>query len=343
MAALLAFLMRNLITDVPGLSVGNAHDATLASGTTVVVFDEPAVASLAIHGGAPAVRDTALLEPEATVDRVDALVLSGGSAFGLDASGGVLAHLRSNGRGFAVGNIRVPIVPGAAIFDLAQCAGPRAGPDWVQPTPWWHFGKQAADSASTEFSLGTAGAGYGATTANLKGGLGSASARTLGGFTVGALVVVNAVGSVLIGDGPHFWAGGEERDGEFGNLGWPARIPTAALGAPIKGDVNPRASTTIAIVATDATLTKAEARRVAVMAHDGMARAIRPSHAPMDGDLVFSAATGRAARQPDLRQLTDIGACAAGCLARAIARGIYEATALAAPDSLPAYRDRFGQ
>lgn len=329
--------MRNLITDVRGLSVGSAHDTTLASGVTVVVFEEPAVASVAIHGGAPGVRDTALLEPEASVERVDAVALSGGSAFGLDASGGVLAHLRRRGRGFAVGDNRVPIVPGAVIFDLA--AGGTNG--WSDVPPYWELGRCASASAGATFALGTAGAGYGATTANVKGGLGSASATTSANFTVGALVVVNAVGSALIGDGPHFWAGFEELNCEFGGLGWPTSVDPVTLATPIKGERNPRSSTTIAIIATDAELTKSEARRIAIMAHDGIARAIRPSHAPMDGDLAFAAATGTTGRSPDPGELAEIGFVAASCLARAIARGVYEATSLPFPASIAAYRDRF--
>lgn len=329
--------MRNLITDVAGLKVGNAHDPALASGTTVAVFTEPASASIAILGGAPGVRDTALLEADATVARVDALVLTGGSAFGLDACGGVMAALRAEGRGFLVRDVRVPIVPGAVIFDL----GAGGASDWTGGGPWWDLGRRAVSVAAETFELGTAGAGYGATTASLKGGLGSTSAVTRAGFTVGAVVAVNAVGSPLIGDGPHFWAGGDERGSEFGGRGWPARIDPAALVPRMKGDANPRANTTIAIVATDAMLGKAEARRIAIMAHDGIARAIRPAHAPMDGDVVFVAATGAAQRTPGLRQLADIGEAAAQCLARAIARGVYEATALKFADALPAYRDRF--
>ncbi|MGE3515918.1 MAG: P1 family peptidase [Hyphomicrobium sp.] len=330
--------MRNLITDVSGLSVGNAHDEALASGVTVALFDEPAVASVAVHGGAPGVCDTALLEPEASVECVDALVLSGGSAFGLCASSGVLSHLRELGRGFAVGDVRVPIAPGAVIFDLAS----GGNTNWEGIPPWWDLGYRAAAAAHCDFALGTAGAGYGATTANLKGGLGSASAITSAGFIVGGLVAVNAVGSVLIGEGPHFWAGSEERDLEFGGYGWPTAVDQASLQTPLKGDANPRANTTIAIIATDARLTKAEARRIAIMAHDGVARAVRPSHAPMDGDLVFAAATAKANRSPDLRELADIGFVAASCLARAIARAVYEATALPFAGALPAYRDRFG-
>jgi L-aminopeptidase/D-esterase-like protein len=325
--------MRNLITDVPGLLVGNAHDERIASGVTAVVFDQPSVASVAIHGGAPGVRDSALLEPEASVETVDALVLSGGSAFGLDSMGGVMAHLRAAGRGFEIGPVRVPIVPGAIVFDLL--AG--GVHDWNDPPPWWSLGRAAAENASADFELGTAGAGYGATTADLKGGLGSASARTRSGVTVGALVVVNAVGSTLVNGGPHFWAGYDEQNDEFGGLGFPPGV-NALLGdsQALKGD-RPRENTTIAIVATDAILTKGQAKRMAIMAHDGLARAIRPSHAPMDGDVVFAAATGRAGVAPDLRQLTDLGAGAASCLARAI----YEARALPFPGALPAWRDRF--
>ena len=330
--------MRNLITDVPGLLVGNAQDERIVTGVTALVFETPSVASVAIHGGAPGVRDSALLEPEASVDAVDALVLSGGSAFGLDSMGGVMAHLRACGRGFPVGPVRVPIVPGAIVFDLLA-AGVR---DWGDSPPWWALGRQAAANAAQDFALGTAGAGYGATTVDLKGGLGSASLRTQEGFIVGALVVVNAVGSVLVDGGPHFWAAPDERDGEFGGLGFPQRAAGGASDARIKGDT-PRENTTIAIVATDATLTKAQCKRMAIMAHDGLARAIRPSHAPMDGDVVFAAATARASRTCDLRQLAALGDAAAACLARACARAVFEASALPVAGALPAWKDRFGK
>lgn len=330
--------MQNLITDVPGLLVGNAHDERVASGVTALVFDSPAVASVAIHGGAPGVRDGALLEPEASVETVDALVLSGGSAFGLDSMGGVMAHLRAIGRGFEIGAARVPIAPGAIVFDLL--AG--GALDWDDPPPWWNLGRAAAANAAATFELGTAGAGYGATIVDMKGGLGSASARTRDGFAVGALVVVNAVGTVLINGGPHFWAAADERNREFGGLGFPPHIdPLVTDSQKLKSD-QPRENTTIAIVATDADLTKAEAKRMAVMAHDGLARAIRPAHAPMDGDVVFAAATGCAGKPSDLGRLTELGAVAASCLARACARAVYEATALPFPGALPAWKDRFG-
>ncbi len=213
--------MQNLITDVSGLAVGNAHDPAVASGVTVIVFDTPAAASVAIHGGGPAVRDTALLEPHASVETVDAVVLSGGSAFGLDAAGGVMAHLAATGRGFQVGDVRVPIVPGASVFDLAVGGGA-----WGSTPPWWELGFQASANAAKTFALGSVGGGFGATVANLKGGLGSASTVTASGFTVGAIVVVNAMGTVTIGDTPHFWAAADEVGAEFGGRGAVVHVPS---------------------------------------------------------------------------------------------------------------------
>ena len=329
-------MSRNAITDVPGLRVGHAEDKRIASGVTAVVFDRPCVASVAIGGGAPGERDTALLDPERTVERVDALVLSGGSAFGLDAMGGAMALLRGQGRGLEVGAARVPIVPGAILFDLLN-GGDKA---WGQTPVYWHLGHRAAWLAGPEVAQGSVGAGLGATTANLKGGLGTASARTSGGFVVGALVAVNAIGTATIGDGPHFWAAPYEREGEYGGCGFPAAVPADALALRIKG-AGPR-NTTLAVVATDAALTKAEAKRVALMAQDGFARALRPTHAAMDGDVVFAAATGRSAKAPTDLDKVEIGTLAADCVARAIARGIYEAEALPFPGALPSWKGRFG-
>ena len=306
----------------------------IASGVTALIFDSPAVASIAIHGGAPGLRDTALLEPEMTVDRVDALVLSGGSIFGLDSMGGVIAFLREIGRGFPVLEIKAPIVPGAALFDLLNGGDKNFGREPV----YWHLGYQAAAAAAESFALGTAGAGFGATTVDLKGGLGSASAMTSGGFVVGALVAVNAVGRATIGEGPHFWAAPYEQNREFGGLGLPSPWPADALAFRIKGGA-PQ-NTTIAIVATDAALTKAESKRLAIMAHDGMARALHPSHAPMDGDTIFAAATGSSATAATIIDKTEIGHCASGCLARAIARAVYEATPLPFPGALPSWQRR---
>jgi L-aminopeptidase/D-esterase-like protein len=326
--------LKNLITVIPGLRVGHAHDEKLASGVTVLILDFPAVASIAIHGGAPGLRDTGLLEPEMTVGRVDALVLSGGSVFGLDSMGGAVACLRESGRGFAIRDIKVPIAPGAALFDLLNGGDKNFGREPV----YWHLGYKAAAAAGQDFALGSVGAGFGATTENLKGGLGSASTATSGGFLVGALVAVNTVGRATIGDGPHFWAAPYEKYGEFGGLGWPAPWPADALAFRIKGGAPE--NTTIAIVATNAALSKAEAKRLAIMAHDGMSRALRPAHAPMDGDTVFSAATGTAVKVPTIVDMTEIGHCAADCLARAIARAVYEATPLPFPGALPSWRGR---
>jgi len=329
--------VRNLITDIDGISVGHAQDEKLASGVTALIFAEPAVASIAVHGGAPGLRDTGLLEPEMTVETVDALVLSGGSAYGLDSMGGVMANLRERGRGFSVRDIKVPIVPGAVLFDLANGGDKAFGREPI----YWHLGIRAAEAATGDFPQGSVGAGLGATTADLAGGLGSVSDVTSAGFLVGALVAVNAVGRATIGDGPHFWAAPFERNGEFGGLGLPSPWPVEAREFRIKGDA--AENTTIAIVATDAALTKAEAKRLAIMAHDGMARALCPAHAAMDGDTIFAAATGRAPRPPTMRDKIEIGARAADCLARAIARAVYEASPLPFPCALPSWRTKFGQ
>ena len=328
--------LHNLITDLTGVRVGHAHDARIATGVTAVVFDTANVASAVTRGGGPGTRDTALLEPEMTVAGIDAVLLSGGSVFGLDAAGGAISLLRQQGRGFVVGAVNVPIVVQAITFDLLN-GGDK---DWGRMPPYWELGWQATQAAASgPFDLGTAGGGYGATTATLKGGVGSASAVTASGFAVGAIVVVNAVGSATIGDGPHFWAAPCEVGAEFGGLGQPAHVPPEALRLRMKGGSPP--STTIALVVTDAVLTKAQAKRLAIMADDGLARAIRPAHAPMDGDTVFAVATLQKPMREEVYDLTDIGLTAADCLARAIARGVYEATALPFPGALPAWKDRF--
>ncbi len=272
-----------------------------------------------------------------TVETVDALVLSGGSAFGLDSMGGAMAALAEAGRGFTVGEVRVPIVPGAVLFDLAN-GGDKA---WGRRPPYWDLGYAAAQAASFDFQLGSVGAGLGATTATLKGGLGSASFRSDRGYWIGALAAVNALGQATIGDGAHFWAAPYERDAEFGSLGLPYPWPAEALGLRTKG-YRPE-NTTICIVATDAPLTKAQCKRLAVVAQGGLAMALRPAHAALDGDVVFAAATGSNARPVTTRDLTEIGALAADTLARAVARGVYEARALPYPGALPSWRDRFGR
>ena len=331
--------MKNLLTDIAGVRVGHADDAALASGVTAIIFDKPAVASIDVRGGGPGTREEALLQPHSTVEAVDGFALSGGSALGLDAAGGVQAWLAEHGRGFRIRDAVIPIVPGAICFDLLN-GGDKA---WGRFPPYRDLGYIAAAAASTSFALGSVGAGLGATTANLKGGLGSASATTRDGVIVAALAVVNAVGSVTVGDGPWFWAAPFEIGGEFGGRGLPPSFDQDMLKMRLKGgpEAGPAENTTLVVVVTDAVLTKPQANRLATMAQTGMARAIYPVHAPLDGDVVFAAATGEKPVD-QLFGLTELGAVAANTVARAIARGVYSASALPFPDALPSWKDRFG-
>jgi D-aminopeptidase len=285
----------------------------LGSGATVLLGDAPINAGGHIMGGAPGTRETELLAPDRLVQAVDAIVLSGGSAFGLDAASGVMDGLRAQGRGFAVAGQRVPIVPAAILFDLAN----GGAKDWAA-NPYPALGRAALDAAAPDFALGSHGAGCGATTANVAGGLGSASWVLQSGATVGALVAANPVGGVTVGDGPYFWAAPFEWQDEFGGLG-PA--PRAAYAAPPVTKLA-REATTIAIVATDADLSQAQLTRLAVAAHDGMARAIMPAHTQFDGDIVFAVSTGRGPQATPL-DMVALGHAAATCLARAIARAVY--------------------
>ena len=319
---------KNLITDISGLSVGNAQDDALKSGTTVVLSDAPFTASVHVMGGAPGTRETDLLAPDKTVAGVDALVLSGGSAFGLDACSGVMDGLRAVGRGFQVGDAIIPLVPGAILFDLLNSGAK----DWDE-NPYRALGRQAFEDASPDFDIGTVGAGTGALTAMLKGGLGSASLQLPDGTMVGALVAANPVGAVTTPGDRHFYAAPFEIGSEFGGLG---PDPASGMGLHLESRktvaISPRENTTIAIVATDATLTKAECQRVAVAAHDGIGRATLPAHTPYDGDLVFALATGGRPQG----NVSLIGHAASLCLARAIARAVHEATP-AAGDLLPCW------
>lgn len=340
---------RNLITDVDGLLVGNAEDAKLRSGVSVVVCEQPSVASVDVRGGAPGTRETDLLDPSCRVDRIDAICLSGGSAFGLSSADGVMKWMRERQRGVAIADIVVPIVPTAILFDLLN--GGDKGWDWP---PYPELAYRATGAASRNFALGNIGAGLGAKAGNLKGGLGSASAvdpRT--GLQVGALVAVNARGYTTMGDMPHFWSWALEQQDEFGGLGAPPRglalrvsharadhlAPDPAEAARLEeARRDPRGNTTIAVVATNARLDKASAQRVAMMAQDGLARSIRPTHTPQDGDTVFAIATGRHALGVDPLALGELGTLAADCLARAVARGVFNAQSLGAMRS---WRDTF--
>jgi len=327
---------KNLITDIDGLFVGNSDDSTLKSGTTVLVGNAPFTTGVHVMGGAPGTRETDLLAPDKLVEQVDALVLSGGSAFGLDAASGVTDALASRGRGFAVGEARVPIVPAAILFDLLN-GGNKA---WGACNPYGALGQRALENAADDFELGTAGAGFGATTFDLKGGLGSASFVLENGLRVGALVAVNALGSVVQGGQKHFWAAPFEVADEFGGCGaarrfFPGDEPHIP---PLSAK---KANTTIAIVATDASLTQAQATRLAISAHDGMARAIFPSHTPYDGDLVFAVSTSQKPLCDEINDPLRLGHAAGLCLARAIARGVYAARP-EKDDSLPCWAQKYG-
>lgn len=326
--------LRNLITDVPGLLVGNAHDDAVRSGVTVLLAERPMAAAIDVRGGGTGTRDTHVLDAAGMVQHVNAITLSGGSAFGLDAAGGVQSFLREIGQGFAVGDAVVPIVPQAILFDLLN-GGEK---DWGRETPYPGLAYAACENAGLDFALGTAGAGYGATTANLKGGLGSASLRTMDGSTVGALAAVNAAGSATIGDTRHFWAAPFETGDEFGGYGAPLLSPAGALAPPFKQ--RPGESTTLVIVATDATLDRAALMRLAIMAQTGMARALYPVHTPFDGDIVFAVSTEQRPAPEPVRELAVLGMHAANAVARAIARAVFEASAFTGePKGLPAYRD----
>lgn len=324
---------RNSLTDIDGLLVGNAQDRHLRSGTTVVTCPEGTVASVKVLGGAPGTRETDLLDPVNSVETVNAIVLSGGSAFGLDAASGAQAALRELGTGLIVGGQCIPIVPAAIIFDLANGGDKK----WKRYPPYRELGYQATQSASADFELGTAGAGYGALTAGLKGGLGSASAILPNGLAIAALVVVNAVGAVNIGKTRHFWAAPFELNNEFGGLGLPDPLPEA-IEVPIKFRDHQSSSmnTTIGIIATNAALTKSEAKRLAINAHDGFSRAIWPAHTPLDGDLVFALATGSKPRPANPIEMIELCSAGAMTMARAIARGVFAAKP-APGDLMPAW------
>ncbi len=321
--------MRNLITDVAGILVGQAEDLDGITGTTVVLAERPATAAVDVRGGAPGTRETELLSVDTLVDRIDAIVLSGGSAFGLDAAAGVMDRLAAAGRGFAIGStpqpsvIRVPIVPAAILFDL----GFPTRRIWVGDPPYRALGRIAVDAAAKDFSQGNAGAGLGARAGQLKGGLGSASLRLTEGAMVGAIVAVNSWGAAVRPDCGRFWAADLALPGEIDpqppipdrlfDLEDFSQCKTAGAGA----------NTTIAVVATDAALGKGGCRRLAIMAQDGLARAIRPIHTPFDGDTVFALATG-GGPPVEPAALLRLGHAAADCLARAVMRALTAAETL---------------
>lgn len=321
---------RNSLTDVEGLSVGCAEDQGVRTGVTVIVPDRRAVCAVDVRGGGPGTRETDALAAENLVDAIDALVLAGGSVYGLGAADGVTAAMGAEGRGFALidmpGVPRSPVIPAAILYDLAN-GGDKA---WGGAPPYAALGKQAYSARSREVKLGNAGAGFGARAGMLKGGQGAASIVTDDGFTVAALACVNCWGSTTMPGSRAFWAHPFEVDGEFGGV---KPAPDLSVGAEdwsgAKFNPQPRANTTIACVAVDAALTPAEAKRVAQMASAGLARAIRPVFAPFDGDVVFALATAaKSAPEPRALVVARFGALAADCLTRAVARGVFAAETL---------------
>jgi L-aminopeptidase/D-esterase-like protein len=322
----------NLITDIGGLGVGSAHDAGAETGVTVIRPTARAVAAVAVGGGGPGTRETDALAPDTLVDAVDAVVLSGGSVYGLAAADGVAAALGAQGQGYALFPASEvppsPIVPAAILYDLANPGNKK----WGETPPYRALGMAALKDAKTEFALGRVGAAFGARAGQDRGGLGSASAVTNDGVAVGALAAVNAHGAVKLPGTDVFWAWPYEQTiGGKGEFGGARPLPSFALDLDDWGAAksNPGmmagpANTTIACVATNVALTPAEAQRVARMAMAGIARAVRPAFAPFDGDVVFCLSTGaieRTDRRPFV--LARIGELAAGCLARAIARGVW--------------------
>jgi L-aminopeptidase/D-esterase-like protein len=330
---------RNLITDVQGLRVGQAEDARVCTGVTVLLADATIPAAVDVRGGAPGTRETEALDPVSLAGEIEAITLAGGSVYGLDAASGAMAWLGARGRGFrfAPATPPAPVVPAAIIFDLLN-GGEK---NWGETPPYRALALDAIARASEDFTLGNHGAGLGARAGLYKGGTGSASVVTDDGFTLGALAIVNSVGSPIIPGTDVFWAHAFEQDGEFGGRRIPSGFKGIDLDLPsdTKLGASAAANTTIAIVATDAVLMRIELKRLAIMAADGMARALRPVHAPTDGDTVFAVSTGkRGIGEPRWRDLMRMGNLAADCLARAIARGVYAADTIG---TMKSYRDVF--
>jgi len=324
----------NLISDVPGVLVGHAGDPRSRSGVTTVLFDTAWVAAVDVRGGGPGLRETEALAAENLMGRAHAIVLAGGSVFGLAAADGVAASLSARGIGVRLrgDSTAIPIVPSAVLHDL----GNDGDKNWGLSPPYRDLGMRSLAGAAADFSLGSVGAGTGAMAGLIKGGMGSASSLVGEELVVGALVAVNSVGSVLMPDGKTFWAWPFELNREFGGGG----APTDAmdLGDPIPqesrlrelGRLQPGANTTLGVVACNAALSNVECQRVAMMAQDGLARGVRPAHTPFDGDTVFAVASGALSLpNTEVRAATiaRIGSAAADCLSRAIARAVYAARA----------------
>ena len=318
-------MTKNLITDIAGLKIGNAHDENVKTGVTVILPDKPALCAVDVRGGGPGTRETDLLSGDSMVERVHALVLAGGSVYGLAAADAVTAALGAKGIGFTAAPAPVPvspIVPSAILFDNAN-GGDK---DWGVEPPFAKLGLKALASAGTKFELGKAGAGFGATAGLYPGGLGSAS-ETVDGITVGALIAANPVGSPFMPGSDCYWAWAYEHGEEFGGKRPPANYQyTTARDTKLEFLKAAGASTVIGAVTTDAALTQKELRRLAIMAQDGIAMAVQPAHTPLDGDTVFALGIGdKSMPSPRPVHLAELGAAAARCVARALTRGVYEA------------------
>lgn len=314
--------MRNLITDVPGIRVGNAQNRKVRTGVTVVLPEGGAVCAVDVRGGAPGTRETDLLDPSCMSERSDGIALAGGSLFGLDAAGGLMHWLRRKGHGGKFLDATIPSVPAAIVFDLHN----EGDKSWTDERLYFDLATEAADAAGKDFAMGTEGAGTGTTAGEIKGGLGSASQKLDSGATVGALVVVNCFGQAVIPGSKRFWAADFERGGEFG--GCTDLSPPAPVKTEIPEFAEAGLNTTLAVIATDLTLTKAQAKRIAMVAQDGLARAIHPVHTPFDGDVIFCISTGKQEMEAKEVEVTLLAMAAVECLARATARGVYEATEL---------------
>jgi L-aminopeptidase/D-esterase-like protein len=324
---------KNSLTDVAGIEVGHYTSLDAASGTTVILCGEGAVAGVDVRGSAPGTRETDLLAPLNLVERVQAVVLTGGSVYGLSTADGVVRWLASKGRGFPLQQGYVaPIVPAAALFDLGR------GKDYVSDIgPEW--GRRVCEAASGEIvPVGSVGAGTGALAGGLKGGLGTASEMLDSGITVAALVAVNSLGSVIDPSTGMLWELRLEMEGELGPVARrKVRLPS------VKEQIS-TSNTTIGVIATDAELTKAQAQKIAQSAHDGLARAIRPAHTMFDGDTIFCLATGARAlpevpgffAAPKAQSLNELGRAAADCMTRAIMRAVVEAQSV---NGMIAFRD----
>ena len=344
--------MKNLITDVLGIQVGHAEDKKIGTGVTVIIGDTPFSTAVDVRGGGPGTRETDMLSLENSIGRADAIVLSGGSAFGLDACSEVQDLLRQKNKGYKVGKAIIPLVPGAVIFDLNLNDNPHVNVIG-EHSPWRKLANKAFKSANTDFLLGSFGAGCGATTATLKGGQGSSSwSQTFSNgkkYTVGAIVINNAVGNPLLNDGPHFLSAHLEFGDEFGgngvcnhicdNILRAKRLPETLNKTEIFDNIS--SSTVIGVVATDAPLTRANLKRLAIMSHDGIARSVSPSHTPMDGDTIFSITTVKNVKEQVLENvdLLALGARASDCVARACNRAVYEAEAIG--NSKPGWKKFF--